>query len=365
MTPTIPYENLALANKSFVAALRFQFDEVVQAGWFIQGARLSQFEKQFAAYCGTSYCAGVGNGSDALALALRSFGFSAGAEVIVPANTCIATILAILNAGLHPVLVEPDPDTCNLSPEAIGPAVTGKTVAVVPVHLYGKCCPMEEINHEAERHGLKVVEDAAQAHGATYKGRKAGAWGHLAAFSFYPTKNLGALGDGGAVTTNRADGDEFVRQMRNYGATSRNEHNLPGVNSRLDELQAAFLSVKLQSLDKMIRHKQTLAGLYHEGLKSSFRKPVRQKDFVDTHHIYHVRHPRRDALRQYLLENGIHAEIHYPVPPHRQNALKQRYGHLSFPITEEIHATTLSLPVSTIHSEKDIERVIDVMNRFA
>ncbi len=360
----IEYENLYLANKPFLEEYRKRFEEVFHAGWFILGKSVEEFEKQFAAYCGSGYCTGVGNGSDALTLALKSFDFPEGSEVIVPANTYIATVLSVINSKLKPVLVEPDLNTCNIDPKRIEAAVTKRTVAIVAVHLYGKCCAMDEINAVASQHHLKVIEDCAQAHGAAFKMRKAGAWGHLGAFSFYPTKNLGALGDGGAVTTNDERLNRQIRLLRNYGSENKNVNEVVGVNSRLDELQAAFLTVKLHSLDQINQHKQKLAGMYQKGLHPAFIRPVMHTDYNDVHHIYPVRHPQRDKLRRHLLEYGIQTEIHYPVPPHRQEALKAFFPGQSFPLSEEIHASTLSLPISTMHTGEDIWKVIDVMNKF-
>lgn len=360
----IEYENLYLANKPFLEEYRKRFEEVFHAGWFILGKSVEEFEKQFAAYCGSGYCTGVGNGSDALTLALKSLDFPAGSEVIVPANTYIATILSVVNAQLKPVLVEPDVNTCNIDPVLIEAAITKKTVAMVAVHLYGKCCAMDEINAVASKHHLKVIEDCAQSHGATYKKRKSGSLGHLGAFSFYPTKNLGALGDGGAVTTNDERMNRQIRLLRNYGSETKHINEVIGVNSRLDELQAAFLTVKLHSLDKINAHKRKLASIYHAGLREDFIRPVLHSDYEDAHHIYTVRHPKRDQLREYLLKNGIKTEIHYPVSPHQQKALAGLFAGQSFPLTERIHATTLSLPISTMHTEGDVEKVVEVMNRF-
>jgi len=237
-------------------------------------------------------------------------------------------------------------------------------VAIMAVHLYGKCCAMDGINSFAKKYNLKVVEDCAQAHGATYKGRKAGTLGDVGAFSFYPTKNLGALGDGGALITNDEARSHHYKLLRNYGAESKHVHEVVGVNSRLDELQAAFLQVKLDSLKRINGHKQRLAAVYSKQLKSDFVRPVTHPDFEDVFHIYNIRHPKRDKLKEFLLQNGIKTEIHYPVPPHKQRALKNWFEGKSFPISDEIHATTLSLPISTIHSESDVAKVADTLNKF-
>lgn len=359
----IEYENLYLLNEPFMESYRESFADSLNKGWFILGNKVNAFEHEFATYCGSGYCAGLASGLDALVLALRYFEFPEGSEVIVPSNTYIATILAIYNNGLVPVLVEPDVNTYNIDPLKISEKITAKTKAIMVVHLYGKCCDMEPIMGIAEKNGLKVIEDCAQAHGATFKGKKAGTFGDFGAFSFYPTKNLGALGDGGALTTDDASVIEKIKALRNYGCHEKYYNNYIGVNSRLDEVQAGFLSVKLPFLDKINAHKQKLAGLYQEGLKSDFIRPVTHPDFKDVYHIYTIRHQERDRLRAYLLKHNIKTEIHYPVPPHQQKALKDRLKG-DYPIAERIHQTTLSLPVSYSHSVEQIEEVITVMNDF-
>lgn len=361
----IEYENLKRVNEPFFDLFRKSFDETLESGWYILGKRVAAFEQEFASFCGSSHCIGVASGLDALILSLQAFGFTPGSEVIVPSNTYIATILAIVHTGLKPVLVEPDLRTYNINPANIENKINSKTVAIMPVHLYGKVCDMAPILKIAEQHGLKIIEDCAQAHGATYKGKCVGSFGDFGAFSFYPTKNLGALGDGGAVTTNDPDLAGVVAKLRNYGSTVKYNNDLVGYNSRLDEIQAAFLSIKLQWLDRINGHKRRLAMLYLEGLNDEFVKPVVQEDFVDVYHIFNVRHPARDRLKVYLLENGIGTEVHYPIPPHRQKALQGVLDEHDYPLSDEIHRTTLSLPISYCHTEEDILAVIDVMNRFA
>ncbi len=360
----IEYENLFSLNKPFLDEYKIQFEKVLNSGWFILGNQVTDFETEFASYTGSKFCTGVANGLDALTLALRAFSFPRGFEVIVPSNTYIATILSILNCDLKPVLVEPDLGTYNIDPKKIEEAVTPKTVAIMIVHLYGKCCSMDEIIQIAKRSNLKIIEDCAQAHGARYKGKQAGTFGDFGAFSFYPTKNLGALGDGGCVNTDNEQLRSTIRLLRNYGSEKKYYNELAGVNSRLDELQASFLRVKLKELDKINEHKRKLASLYHQGLKDDFVKPLVNNDYYDVYHIYNIRHSKRDSLRDYLLKNEIKTEIHYPVPPHCQKAMKGILTETSFPISEEIHNTTLSLPISFMHSTKDIERVIEVMNKF-
>jgi dTDP-4-amino-4,6-dideoxygalactose transaminase len=360
----IEYENLRKVNEPFVAAYEKELRSVLDSGWFILGNKVQQFEKEFAAYCGAKHCIGVANGLDALIIALRSFGLKPGDEVLVPSNTYIATILAVLHNGLVPVPVEPDPTTYNIDPKKIEEKITSGTRAILPVHLYGKMCDMNAIMSIAHKHNLKVVEDCAQAHGAHLEGKKAGNWGDFGAFSFYPTKNLGALGDAGALTCNSEENVASVTMLRNYGSKVKYYNEVVGYNSRLDEVQAAFLSVKLKGLEQINAHKRALAEMYHSGLKSDFIKPVQQKGFHDVHHIYAVRHPKRDELKQFLLKNDIKTDIHYPVAPHKQVAMKGVWDKYSLPISEEIHNTELSLPISSCHTRQDIERVIEVMNRF-
>jgi len=359
----IAYEDLYLLNQPFMERYRESFSDSLDKGWFILGNKVKGFENEFAHFCGSRYCAGLASGLDALILALKYFEFPKGAEVIVPSNTYIATILAIYHNDLVPVLVEPDIHTYNIDPDKIEAHITLRTKAILVVHLYGKSCNMEAIMTIAARHQLKVVEDCAQSHGAAYKGKMTGTFGDFGAFSFYPTKNLGALGDGGALLMQQSEMDEKIRALRNYGCHEKYHNNYIGMNSRLDEIQAGFLSVKLAHLDEINTHKRTLALLYQEGLKEDFIKPQVQQDYHDVYHIYAVRHPLRDKLREHLLKNNIRTEIHYPVPPHHQNALKTRLKG-AYPISETIHQTILSLPVSYCHSREQVEQVVDVMNAF-
>ena len=360
----IEYENLALLNKPFVSEYSEKYKEVLASGWFILGNQVKSFEESFSNYCGASHCVGVANGLDALILSLKALELPEASEVLVPSNTYIATILAIAHCGFKPVLVEPDMATYNMDPNLIRAKINNKTKAIMVVHLYGKLCHMDEINSIAKSNGLKVIEDCAQSHGASYRGKKAGTFSDLAAFSFYPTKNLGALGDAGAVTTDNESLAEKVRVLRNYGSKIKYYNEEIGYNSRLDEMQAAFLSVKLARLDEINQHKIKLAGIYQKGLKTEFIKPVLEKDYQDVFHIYCVRHPRRDALRAYLSEKGIKTEVHYPLPPVKQECMLELLAGQETPIAVEIHNTTLSLPISFFHTQKDIEHVINVMNDF-
>lgn len=360
----IEYENLALSNRPFFDEYLKNFDETMRAGWYILGKNVDSFEKRFASYCDVNHCIGVASGLDALDLSLRVFGFEPGSEVIVPSNTYIATILSILHCGLTPVLVEPDAATYNLDPNRIEDAITSRTVAIMVVHLYGKMCPMDEIMTIADAHGLKVIEDCAQAHGAMLNGKKAGSLGHCNAFSFYPTKNLGALGDAGAVTTNDTELAQAIRVLRNYGSRVKYYNEVVGYNSRLDEIQAGFLNIKLNHLDSINNHKRALANIYFKELGDSVIKPIRESAFHDVFHIFNIRHQRRDDLKAWLLEQGIKTDIHYPLAPARQSAMQGLLKIVDFPIADRIHATTLSLPISYFHSTTDIETVAAAINEF-
>jgi dTDP-4-amino-4,6-dideoxygalactose transaminase len=360
----IEYENLGKLNQPFSGQFSEAFERVKQSGWFILGREVASFEQEFAAYCGSKYCIGVANGLDALVLALRSLELEPGAEVIVPSNTYIATILAIVQANLKPVLAEPDIRTYNLDPANVLKAITPATRVIMPVHLYGKCCDMQRIMEIARKHNLFVVEDAAQAHGAAQSGIRAGNFGDLAAFSFYPTKNLGALGDAGALTTSDEKLADKIRMLRNYGSSKKYYNEVVGYNSRLDELQAALLREKLKALDMINDHKRSLANIYHEGLKSDYTLPLREEGYHDVYHIFNVRHERRDELKKYLFEHGVGTEIHYPVAPVHQHAMKGILSDQPAPVAEEIHRTTLSLPISYFHTRQDIEKVVEVMNSF-
>lgn len=360
----IEYEDLRKANEPFVHELRKSFDATLQGGRFILSANVEKFEQEFASYCEVAYCIGVASGLDALILSLKSFGFKEGSEVIVPSNTYIATILAVVQAGFKPVLVEPEMRTYNIDPAKIEEKISLHTAAIIVVHLYGKVCDMPPILEIAGKYDLKVIEDCAQAHGARYKGKTAGSFGHCAAFSFYPTKNLGALGDGGAVLTNDNACAEKVQVLRNYGSKKKYYNEMVGYNSRLDEMQAGFLYAKLQRLDQINQHKRKLAALYLGSLKDDFIMPVVDDDHIDVYHIFNIRHHQRDKLREYLLKRGIKTEIHYPVPPHKQKAMRNILTGSSCPISEEIHETTLSLPISYAHTEQEIETVIKELNDF-
>jgi dTDP-4-amino-4,6-dideoxygalactose transaminase len=361
----IPYENLKRLNTPFEEKFREKFNTILNNGHYILGPELEAFEKAYAEWHGVNYCIGISNGLDALILSLKANNFPEGCEVIVPSNTYIASILAILACQLVPVLVEPDIATYNIDPNKIEEAITPKTKAIMVVHLYGKCCQMDQIIAIKQKHDLILIEDCAQSHGATFKGQLSGTFGEFGAFSFYPTKNLGALGDAGAVICNNEKHKNTLMQLRNYGSERKYYNDIIGFNNRLDDMQAIFLSVKLEYLKQMNAHRNKLAKMYFDNLKSDFVMPVQNADFYDVFHIFNIRHKKRNELQQYLTEKGIGTVIHYPVPPHKQKALTDVPGiEKPYPIADEIHSTTLSIPCSFCHTETEIEQVIEALNNF-
>jgi dTDP-3-amino-3,4,6-trideoxy-alpha-D-glucose transaminase len=340
---------------------------VMDSGWYLLSRELESFEQEYAAYCGAKHCVGVGSGLDALHLGLRAWEIGPGDEVIVPSNTFIATWLAVTLAGATPVPVEPDPKTFNLDPERVAAAITPRTRAIIPVHLYGQPADMDSIIAIAENHGLKVLEDAAQAQGARYKGRGAGSLGHAAAHSFYPSKNLGAFSDGGAVTTDDAALADKVRALRNYGSKSKYCHERIGINSRLDELQAAFLRVKLAKLNEWNARRKTIAHYYLNQLQRlpELVLPFVPADIEPSWHLFVVRHPRRDELQRHLAEAGVGTLIHYPVPPHLSRAYSDsRQCQGAYPIAEEQSRTVLSLPIGPHLNREAQNHVIAAIGSF-
>ena len=359
----IEYENLREVNRPYWGEYQKSLADALERGWFVLGKYVEEFERAFAVYCGCNYTVGVASGLDALILSLKACDFEPGSEVIVPSNTYVATILSIIHCGHTPVLVEPDPSTYNIDPDRIEDAITPKTRALMIVHLYGRACEMDPIMDIARRRALRVIEDCAQAHGAEYRGKRVGSFGDFGAFSFYPTKNLGALGDAGAITCGDERTANKLRALRNYGSHKKYYNDYLGINSRLDEIQAGFLLKKLGDLDAINNHKRQLAGLYRARLRPEFIKPAEAAEQSHVYHIFNILHERRDELREHLLSNGVKTEIHYPVPPHKQRALMPLLNG-SYPVSEKIHRSTLSLPISTCHDQSDILRVIDIMNSF-
>jgi dTDP-4-amino-4,6-dideoxygalactose transaminase len=366
MQTGIPFLDLGAINSRHRDVLEAAFLRVLDSGWYILGKEVEAFEREFADYCGSKHCIGVGNGLEALHLILRAFDIGPGDEVIVPANTYIATWLAVSYAGARPVPVEPLPGTCNLDPERIEAAITPRTKAIMVVHLYGQPADMDSICSVAHRHGLKVIEDAAQAHGARYKGRRTGSLGEAAGFSFYPGKNLGALGDGGAVTTDDDRLAERLCVLRNYGSKIKYHNKEKGYNSRLDELQAALLREKLKTLDDDNACRTRLAGRYSELLSGSgLILPAVPGWAEPAWHLYTVRTPLRDALQHHLNDRGIGTMIHYPIPPHLQAAYADLgFGPGTFPITEAIHNEILSLPMGPHLDEQQVAKVCSIIRDF-
>ncbi len=364
----IEYESLARSNSAYMAEIEEAATRVIRSGWYVLGQEVSAFEAEFAQYLGAKHCVGVANGLDALILAIEALDLPRGSEILVAANTYIATILAIVRAGHQPVLVEPELETFNMDPAKLAGSITSNTRAICVTHLFGKSCRMDAICAFAKEHGLKIVEDCAQSHGAKLGGQMTGTFGDAGCFSFYPTKNLGAIGDAGAIVTNDDALADRLRHTRNYGSKQKYVNEYIGVNSRLDEIQATLLRVKLRYLDEMTHHKRTLAGIYFENLPDWLELPRRRDDEYDVFHIFGVRHRRRDELRAWLLEQGVKTEIHYPIPPHRQKAM-QGIVDGNFPVSEELHATELSLPISVGTTEGEVRTVCEVLvaarERFA
>ena len=362
----IPFVLFIPLEKELDKDLRAAFDRVLARSWYIEGEEDKAFEEAFAGYCGVKYAVGTGNGLDALMLALKALGISDGDEVIVPSNTYIATALAVTYVGAKPVFVEPVIDTFNIDPSLIEEKITPATKAIMPVHLYGQACDMDPVMEIAEKHDLYVIEDCAQAHGATYKGRKAGTFGDAAGFSFYPGKNLGALGDAGAVVTNNKDLADKVRALGNYGSDYKYHHIYKGNNSRLDELQAAFLAAKLPLLDKVNEDRRRIAKAYSEGITNDkVILPYVREDCVPVWHIYAVRCGERDALEKHLNDLGIGTNKHYPIPIHLQECYKDLgIAQGCLPIAEQISATELSLPLYYGMTDEQIRFVIDSVNSF-
>ena len=334
------------------------------------GNKLIAFENEFAAYCETKYCIGVANGLDALILIIEGYKLmgkmAEGDEIIVPSSTYIASILAISRAGLIPILVEPDPATFLLDPKKVEEKITAKTKAILPVHLYGRLCEMDALNAIAIKYDLKVIEDSAQSHGALYKEKRSGNLGDASGFSFYPGKNLGALGDAGAVTTNDKELAGIIRTFRNYGSHKKYENDIKGLNSRLDEIQAAILSVKLAHLDIDNEKRRQIAEKYLSEIKNSnFVLPIMNGDRIsNVWHLFVITTSNRLHLQSYLLKNNIQTLIHYPIPPHKQTAYSEWYNH-SYPISEKIHNEVLSIPISPVMEKEEVQNVIDVLNNYS
>ena len=364
----MPFLDLKNINSQYRKELIEASTRVIDSGWYIQGKECELFEKEFAEYCGCEYAIGVANGLDALTLILRAYiqigVMQLGDEIIVPSNTYIASILSISENGLVPVLVEPDIKTYNIDPLLIEEKLTSKTKAIMLVHLYGQTCEMNEINLIAQKYGLKVIEDSAQSHGAYYQDKRCGNLGDASGFSFYPGKNLGALGDAGAITTNDKELKGIISALKNYGSHKKYENIYKGTNSRLDELQAAILRVKLRYLDDETKKRREVARHYLENIKNKkIELPFLLNKNNHVWHVFAIRAQSRNNLQKYLLNNGVQTLIHYPIPPHKQGAYKE-WSEVEFPISEKIHTEILSIPISGIQNIKDTDYVIELLNNY-
>ena len=364
----IPFLDLKKINLKYQDEIDAAILRVAKSGWYILGNECKAFEDAYAGYCDADYCIGTGNGLDAIRLifeAYKALGkLKEGDEVIVPSNTYIASILAVSQAGLQPVLVEPDIKTYNLNPCLIEDKITSKTKAILSVHLYGLISHFDELKEISAKHNLLLIDDAAQAHGAIFHGEKVGSLCDATAFSFYPTKNLGALGDAGCVTTNDKELADIVRAMANYGSSKKYQFDYKGINSRLDEMQAAILSVKLNHLEEDIKERRAIANKYLTGIKNEkIILPSFEEEKNHVFHLFIIRTEKRDELQAYLLEKGIQTQIHYPVPPHKQRAYKE-WNHLSFPVSEQIHKQVLSLPLYVGMPTEETDKIISLINNW-
>lgn len=360
----IKFLDLYQINQRYREEIDERIKKVLDSGWYILGEQGKVFEKNFADFCGVKHCIGCANGLDALNLIIKAYGFKAGDEIIVPANTYIASILAISQNGCTPVLVEPDIHTYNINPDLIEEKITSNTKAIMVVHLYGQAAEMEKILQIAKKYNLKVIEDSAQAHGAYFKGKRIGNLGDASGFSFYPGKNLGCLGDGGCVTTNDDDLAYKIRAIANYGSDYKYHHIFKGTNSRLDEIQAAILDVKLKYLDEDNQRRREISKFYRANIKNE--KIILPEVSDEESHVWHlfvVRTDDRKKLEKHLNDNGIQTNIHYPTPPHKQECYKE-WGKMLFPVTEKIHNEVLSLPISPVMTNDEISKVVEVLNVF-
>lgn len=365
----LPFLDLKAINQQYKEELMQAFERVLDSGWYVMGKELSTFEERFAQFCGTRHCIGVANGLDALILVLRAWKelglLCEGDEVLVPSNTYIASVLAITQNSLVPVFVEPDPSTFNITAAGIKEKITERTKAILPVHLYGQLCEMADIKKLAQQKNLLILEDCAQAHGAMSKNIMAGNWGNAAGFSFYPGKNIGALGDAGAITTNDDKLAEILLALRNYGSHKKYENLYTGVNSRLDEMQAALLSVKLDSVEAEVTKRREIANFYLNNIYNPLiNLPRVVLKEMHVWHLFVITCAHREALAKHLTDKNIQTLIHYPIPPHKQQAYKQ-FEHMSLPIAEEIHRTVLSIPMGPTMTLDDAKMVADAINSFA
>ena len=360
----IKFLDLYKINERFRPEIDEQIKEILNSGRYIRGNYNKIFCEHFAQFCQTKYCIGVSNGLSALTIILKAFEFSCGDEIIVPANTFIATILAITENNLKPVFIEPSLDNYNIDISKIENAITSKTKAIIPVHLYGQVVQMDKIINIAKKYNLKVIEDAAQAHGAIYQNKRVGSFADAAAFSFYPGKNLGCCGDGGAITTNDESLFNKMVAISNYGSDKKYFSVYKGINSRLDEIQAAILDIKLNFLDEDNEKRSKISKFYRDNIKNE--KIILPKVYDEKAHVWHIfaiRTKERDTLQSYLMKNGIETIIHYPIPPHKQKAYIE-YNNLSLPITEQIHKEELSLPISPVMSKEEVSYIVEIIHKY-
>ncbi len=360
----IKFLDLYKINERLRKEINGKITQVLDSGWYLLGEETENFEQNFAKYCGVKHCIGVANGLESLNLIIRGYGFAQGDEIIVPANTYIASILAISENGCTPILVEPDINTYNINPDLIEKKITSKTKAIMVVHLYGQAVQMQKIWALAQKYNLKIIEDSAQAHGAKYQNKRVGSLGDASGFSFYPGKNLGCVGDGGCVTTNDDELAQKIKALRNYGSHKKYHNVFIGMNSRLDEIQAGILDIKLKFLDEDNQKRKEIAKYYRKNIKNS--NIILPNVYAEDAHVWHlfvVRTKQRDNFQKYLLDNEIQTIIHYPIPPHKQECYKL-WNNLSYPITEEIHKSVLSLPISPVMSDDEMRKVVEVINEY-
>lgn len=360
----IKFLDLYKINERYRKEIDAKIKDILDSGWYLLGEQCKQFEDNFAKFCGTKYCVGCANGLDALKLIIKGYGFSGSDEIIVPANTYIASILAISENNCIPVLVEPDINTYNINPELIEEKITSRTKAIMVVHLYGQVVKMDKIWKLAKKYNLKIIEDSAQAHGSMYQGKYAGNLGDASGFSFYPGKNLGCMGDGGCITTNDSELARKVRAIANYGSDYKYHHIYKGINSRLDEIQAAILDVKLKYLNEDNQKRRNIAKYFRENIKNSeIILPLMYDENAHVWHVFVVRTSNRNKLKKYLENNDIQTNIHYPIPPHKQECYKE-WNNLSYPVSEKIHREILSIPISPVLTDDEVKKIVEVLNEY-
>lgn len=360
----IKFLDLKKINNRYIDEIKTSFSEIINSGKYLNSTNVELFEKEFAKYCGTKYCIGCDNGLNALELIIKALGFKKNDEIIVPANTYIATIWAITHNNCTPIFIEPDENTMNIDVSKIEEKITNKTKAILPVHLYGQIVQMNKINELAKKYNLKVIEDCAQSHGAKLGYFKSGNLGHAAGFSFYPSKNLGAFGNAGCITTNDNNIESQIRILANYGSSNKNNHIFDGTNSRLDEIQAAILRVKLKYLDNDNKIRREISNKYRTNIKNELiTLPTCIEEDAHVWHLFVIRTKERNKFIKYMLDNNIETSIHYPISPHHQKSMI-KYNRISLPISEKIHSSVVSIPISPVLEQWEIDKIIDVINKY-